>query len=93
MLLTCKRCIRTGVNYLSGLYSGASPYLRRVSRVNLHLISTLIGSLIVFFLFGNFEVLHYSLSSLIPMKPVNNIPGFASDFGFAGYFLFYWRFN
>jgi hypothetical protein len=51
------------------------------------------GWLIVFFLFGNFEVLHYSLSSLIPMKPVNDNPDCASDFGFAGYFLFYWRFN
>jgi hypothetical protein len=29
MLSTCKRCIRTGVNFLSGLYSGAPPYLRR----------------------------------------------------------------
>lgn len=27
MLRTCKRCIRTGVNDLSGLYNGASPYL------------------------------------------------------------------
>ena len=26
VLRTCKRCIRTGVNDLSGLYSGASPY-------------------------------------------------------------------
>src|SRR4029077_12462197 len=29
MFCTCKRCIRTGVNDLSGLYSGASPHLRR----------------------------------------------------------------
>jgi hypothetical protein len=26
MLCTCKLCIRTGVNDLSGLYNGASPY-------------------------------------------------------------------
>jgi hypothetical protein len=26
MLLTCKRCIRTGVNYLSGLYRNVGPY-------------------------------------------------------------------
>jgi hypothetical protein len=33
MFCTCKRCIRTGVNDLSGLYSGASPYLRHGSQV------------------------------------------------------------
>jgi hypothetical protein len=33
------------------------------------------------------------MASLILMKPVNAIQDFASDFGFMGYFLFYWRFN
>jgi hypothetical protein len=27
------------------------------------------------------------------MKPANGIPDIAFDFGFAGYFLYYWRFN
>jgi len=27
------------------------------------------------------------------MKPVKGIEDIAPDFGFAGYFLFYWRFN
>ncbi|MEY2615616.1 MAG: hypothetical protein QOH78_1389 [Verrucomicrobiota bacterium] len=37
--------------------------------------------------------LELRIESSDPMKPVNDIQDFASDFGFAGYFLFYWRFN
>jgi hypothetical protein len=37
MLRTCKRSIRTGVNDLSGLYNGASPYRNNENKVRVML--------------------------------------------------------
>jgi N-acetyl-anhydromuramyl-L-alanine amidase AmpD len=39
------------------------------------------------------RVREVTIRSLYPMKPVNGILNGATDYGFEGYFFFYWRFN